>query len=236
MNFAEKKVTITKTEINFGTNISVPTYGLNYVSLLHKIPYNLEFNKTYYAYDNNSLYAFRILAMALKNYGKCCSFYEIKFVYLLQYPNGETKWTSLPSNIFHNKEMFLEHNIGNKNGVIDKCFFDIYSNGIPFELSLYHTANKLYFDCGWYWCSSRQQPIKTNCIINRFVITKDNIFVELLNIDSSEHQLFNTKEDCVSDKLNDTQIIEFADDTFNDFAIQIPQAKAEHKVLKIIEY
>ena len=189
----------------------------------------MEFNKTYYAYDNNSLYAFRILAIALEQ-----SDY-IKFVYLLQYPNGETKWTSLPSNIFHNKEMFLEHNIGNKNGVIDKCFYDIYSNGIPFELSLYRTGDKLKFNCGWYWCSSRQQPIQSDCIINRFVITKDNIFIELLTIDISEHQLFDTKEDCASYKLNDMQIIEFADDTFNDFAIQIPQAKAEHKVLKIIE-
>ena len=235
MNFAEKKVTITKTEINFGTNIVVPTYGLNYVSLYNKIPYNLEFNKTYYAYNNNSLYAFRILAMALKNYGKCFGIYDIKFIYLLQYPNGDTEWTSLPSNIFSNKEKFLEHTISGKNGSIDKCFFDIYCNGMPFELSLYRNIDQLIFNCGWYWCSKRQQPIQSDCIINRFVITKDNIFVELLNIDSKGHQLFNTKEDCASDKLNDTQIIEFADDTFNNFAIQIPQAKAEHKVLKIIE-
>lgn len=235
MNFAEKKVTITKSEIDFGANISIPTYGLNYVSLFNKIPYNLEFNKTYYAYDNNLLYAFRILAIALKNYGKCFGGYDIKFVYLLQYPNGETKWTSLPSNIFHNKEMFLEHNMGNKNCVIDKFFNELYYNGIPFELSLYRDTDKLKFNCGWYWCSARQQPIQSNCIINTFVITKDNIFVELLNIDNSERQLFNTKEDCASYKLNGNQIIEFADDTFNDFAIQIPQAKAEHKVLKIIE-
>lgn len=237
MNFAEKKVTITKSEINFGANIAVPTYGLHYISTYLKIPYNLEFNKAYYAYNStdNLLYSFKILAMALKNYGKCFGGYDIKFVYLLQYPNGDTKWTSLPSNIFHSKEMFLEHNMGNKNGVIDKCLLEIYKNGMPFELSLYRDIDKLKFNCGWYWCSSRQQPIQTNCIINSFVITKDNIFIELLNIDSSEHQLFNTKEDCASHKLNNTQIIEFADDTFNGFAIQIPQAKAEHKVLKIIE-
>ena len=237
MNFAEKKVTITKTEINFGANISAPTYGLDYISLLHKIPYNLEFNKAYYAYNStdNLLYSFKILAIALKNYGKCFGGYDVKFVYLLQYPNGETKWTSLPSNIFHSKEMFLEHNMCNKNGVIDKCYYAICENGIPFELSLYIANNRLNFNCGWYWSSSRQQPIQSNCIINRFVITKDNIFIELLNIDDSKNQLFNTKEDCASHKLNDTQIIEFSDDTFNDFAIQIPQAKAEHKVLKIIE-
>ena len=235
MNFAEKKVTITKTKINFGANISVPTYGLNYITLYNKIPNNLEFNKAYYAYNstNNLLYSFKILAMALKNDGFGGN--DVKFVYLLQYPNGDTKWTSLPANIFHSKEMFLEHNMGNKNGAIDKCFYELYKNGIPFELSLYRTTNRLMFNCGWYWSSSRQQPIQSDCIINRFVITKDNIFIELLNINNSEHQLFNTKEDCASHKLNNTQIMEFADDTFNDFSIQIPQAKAEHKVLKIIE-
>ena len=83
------------TNFEMFTNINCPmrNYNLTWIGSKAQVPTNIEFNKTYYCYDNNNnnnnnnLIAFRILAMAIGEVNNKCTLF-----YLVQTPNNEPIW------------------------------------------------------------------------------------------------------------------------------------------------
>lgn len=213
---------------------NVPTCNLTSITDVLKFPSRLCFGTTYYKYDNNKLIAFRILAYAV--HGNLLR-EKIGLSFLVQLPNSELQWIedfiTEKTTIFDSKESFLAHQVyGNAD---TKLGWEIGRLVFP-ELARAGVIG-FYGRC-WVWDNNTNKPInKFYPCFNRLFITDEGMFVCLpTKVTYLTHTLsmFTNQEDCVKDKLNGMEIVEFSEEPMEINIKIYPNAPKVH-TLRFIE-
>lgn len=212
--------------------LQTPTCELDFIRETFDFPNKLQFNKTYYKLYENKLLAFRILAYAV--YSKLTTHEHITLSFLVQFPNEQPIWKNgfldKNSKIFDSKEDFLEHQItGDKSVHLDwSCSTYVFKeikrfSSISFEGMVYA------------WSNSKNCP--TNCFaptFTRFLVMNNFLYVQIKDIKCGYGKTYLTKEECVQDRLNGLEIVEFAEEPFELNIEVLPNRKVTH-ILRFIE-
>lgn len=216
----------------FFDKLQVPTCELDFIRETFDFPNKLQFNKTYYKSYDNKLLAFRILAYAV--YSKLTTHEYITLSFLVQFPNEQPRWIngflSKDSKIFDSKEDFLEHQItGDKSVYLDwSCSTYIFReikgfNSISFEGMVYA------------WSNSRNCPTNNfKPTFTRFLVINNTLYVQIKDYKCAYGKTYLTKEECVQDRLNGLEIVEFAEEPFEINIEVLPNRKVTH-ILRFIE-
>ena len=212
--------------------LQVPTCELEYITDTFDFPRHLDFNRTYYKLYENKLLAFRILAYAV--YSRLTTSQHIGISFLVQFPNEQPRWINdflgKDSKIFESKEDFLEHQItGDKSVYLDwSCSTYVFRqlkgfNSISFEGKVYA------------WSNSRNCPTNNfKPTFTRFLVTQDTLFVQIKKYKSGYDKTYFTKEECVRDKIDGIEIVEFAEEPIEMNITILPNTKVTH-TLRFIE-
>ena len=212
--------------------LQVPTCELEYIIDNFDFPRHLEFNRTYYKFDENKLIAFRVLAYAV--YSRLTTSQHIGLSFLIQFPNQQPRWINdyigKYSKIFNSKEDFLNHQItGDKSVYLDwSCSTYVFRqlkgfNSISFEGMVYA------------WSNSRNCPTNNfKPTFTRFLVTQDTLFVQIKTYKSGYDKTYFTKEECVKDKIDGLEIVEFAEEPIEMNITILPNTKVTH-TLRFIE-
>lgn len=225
-----KNVNLTYSFTEF-EKINAPIYNSRHIGLM-EYPSFLQFNKTYYLFENDKLTAFRVLAIAFKRSGYndyCC--------YLVQLPNQKPTWIesfiTKSSRVFANQTDMFDYIGGNHQLDLNvklwfnaKNFFEQFKkfdNNSNFLLD-----NNLHAE--WVWDKTKKLPIKQISRVKHVVITEDsvNISIDLPN------GAFATREECVKNQLNGFIIEDFAEDPI-EIEITILPNKPKIHILRFIE-
>lgn len=192
---------------------NVPTCSLTSISDVLKFPRRLCFGTTYYKYSNNKLVAFRILAYAV--YSPLTTYEKVGLSFLVQLPNSEPQWIedfiTERTTIFDSKESFLTHQVyGNAD---TKLGWEIARSVFP---ELARAAVIGFYGRCWVWDNDTNKPI--NKFYPRFkhlFITDEGMFVYIptkVSCLTYSVNIFTSQEDCVKDKLNGMEIVEFSEE------------------------
>lgn len=217
------------TNVELFTNINCPKRKYNPTWICHSllIPTNIEFNKTYYRYDNDNLIAFRILAMSIGEVNNKCVMF-----YLVQTPNNKPIW--IPNFLYTNSILFssTEHYLSyaaQQSKRLDLGFEQFYkafkhfsSNAYSFEVS------KTYV-----WDNYYKKPIACKTHIYYLLITENGITIGTDHYNEKGKGYANL-DDCIKSHLNNMQIIDFNDECEITIHVQQNTTPKVH-VLKFVE-
>ena len=191
---------------------NVPTCNLTSIADVLKFPRRLCFGTTYYKYSDNKLVAFRILAYAVHSnlLGE-----KIGLSFLVQLPNSEPQWIkdfiTEKTIIFDSKESFLAHQVyGNADTKLG------WESGRLVFPELARVAVIGFYGRCWVWSNDANKPTnKFYPCFNRLFITDEGMFVCLpIKVTHLTHSvnMFTNQEDCVKDKLDGMEIVEFSEE------------------------
>lgn len=215
-----------KTNVTFNQTqfekLNVPQFCSNYVNSNITLP-NLELGKTYYKLtDEKKLQAFRIIAIAVKTYGKS---------YLIQEPNQPLQWIdSYIKNrdiIFDNHLDIIEY-INGRNELNKNHHKEWVCLNRQIPTSLIYRDGQFYHT--WYINKYDKMPCVKPTIIKYILILKNNIEICL----EQEKECFNTEQECIAHRLNGIVIDDFETD-IKEITINILPNKAIKKILQVIE-
>lgn len=211
---------------------NVPTCNLTNIRDAVKFPRFLCFGETLYKYYNEKLVAFRILAYAV--YSRLTTD-KVGLSFLVQLPNSKPQWIedfiTEKTIIFDSKESFLAHQVcGNAD---TKLGWDIGRMVFP-ELS--RAAVIGFYGRCWAWDKNENKP--HNEFYPHFthlLITDEGMLVYISkNTCGQFSDVFLSQEDCVKDRLNGMEIVEFADEPMEINIKIYPNAPKVH-TLRFIE-
>lgn len=190
---------------------NVPTCDLTSICDAVKFPRLLRFGVTYYKYYNNKLVAFRILAYAV--YSRLTTHEEVGLSFLVQLPNSNPQWIknfiTEKTTIFDSKESFLKHQVcGDADTKIDWCI-----GRIVFPELARAAVIGFYGRC-WSWDNDTNRPHnKFYPRFKHFFVTDEGMSVYIPAKTCGQfNDVFLNHEDCVKDRLNGMEIVEFADE------------------------
>lgn len=196
--------------------------NLRYFSNATFIPIGFKFNKVYYYQENDTLISFKIL---------CCCFHRNSenWYFLVQFPNGETKWIN----------EFLE----------DKCFFESVDNYFDYlngnnSLALEIKLTRLYVinnteseynknfvnQHTWIWNEGLSRPCTKETLISYIIYNENGIS---LVMDKKEDEFF-TKEECLKSRLNNMKIVEFNDNP--SISVSISIEKKSEPIIRTLHF
>lgn len=190
---------------------NVPTCDLTSIRDAVKFPRNLRFGTTYYKFYNNKLVAFRILAYAV--YSRLTTYEKVGLTFLVQLPNNKPQWIedfiTEKTTIFGSKESFLAHQVrGNADTKLD------WNIGRLVFPELARAAVIGFYGRCWSWDNDTNKP--HNEFYPRFThlfITDEGMSVYIPKKTCGQFSdVFISHEDCVKDRLNGMEIVEFADE------------------------
>lgn len=175
------------------------------------LPIDLEYNKTYYKYDNDKITAFRILAWAVyKNY------VYSSLAYLVQLPNEEPKWINnfIQSNsiIFTSKEQYFDYLVDsrNKHKFNWVSIYDVLDT--KYKQTTYSGACELEFkNVLWYWSNDKGCPLSTSVYVEYFFGTENGIFIGAQKYGCNT-TYYMSKEECIKANVNGLVISDFAEE------------------------
>jgi hypothetical protein len=200
----EMKTIVTTERKCFAKHV-VPLYGRTYIPL-PKIPSNIEFGKTYYAYDRdgNRLTAFKLLAVSFCPIGN-----DSRTVCYIKLPLEHPMWYAHffdTFKIFKSGKDFTDY-IMTGNGQ-HKVTFDVFTCDANDDDGCGFAVKKTY-----RWDKRANRPVLVNSLINHLFITKDCTYVGYSNEYRGEHGTlekgYATAEDCIRANMSGLEIVEF---------------------------
>lgn len=212
---------------------NVPTCDLTFIRDSVLFPSRLRFGTTYYKYSNGKLVAFRILAYAV--YSHLTTYEKIGLSFLVQLPNSDPQWIedfiTENTTIFDSKESFLAHQVyGNADTKLD---WEIGRFIFP---KLARAAVIGFYGRCWSWNNDTNKP--HNDFYPRFkhlFITDEGMSVYIPKKTCGQfNDVFVNHEDCVKDRLDGMEIVEFADEPLEINIKIYPNAPKVH-TLRFIE-
>lgn len=218
------------TNVEVFTNINCPMrkYNPTWIGGADLIiPTNIEFNKTYYRYDNNNLMAFRILAMSIGEVNDKCTLF-----YLVQTPNNNPIWIpkflNANSILFSSTEHYLSY-VAQQHKRLDLGFNPFYKAFIHLSSSQYSfEVSKTYV-----WDDYYKKPIARRTYMYYLLITENGITIGT-NHYSEKGKGYANLDDCIKSHLNNMQIIDFNDECEITIHVQQNTTPKVH-VLKFVE-
>ena len=232
-----------KTNVTFNSQkfetLNVPQLNLTHIKHF-KLP-NLKLNTTYYKLKENSLQAFRILAIALNSsmYGT----YQLnRFVsYLVQLPNKEPIWVNnfITENsiVFENYDKYISYMQGDKNVNVTKSDNWYSSQNHIQELNNYDYRTDTIKSS---WCINKntKQPCAKDTKIKYFLLLENSLEICLKHEEefylTKGETFFNTKEECIAYHLNGFTIDDFAEEV-QEISIKVLPNKPTRKTIHVIE-
>lgn len=217
------------TNFEMFTNISCPmrNYNLTWIGSKAQIPTNIEFNKTYYRYDNNNLIAFRILAIAIGEVNNAAASF-----YLVQTPNNEPIWTpnflNENSILFSSTEHYLSY-VAQQRKRLDLSFKSFYD-------AFKHLSSNQYLfevDKTYVWDDYHKKPIARRTYMYYLLITENGITIGT-NHYNERGKGYANLDDCIKAHLHNMQIIDFNDECEITIHVQQNTTPKVH-VLKFVE-
>lgn len=224
------KTTITQTLSHFG-NFSIPKCSFNYILSSVKFPSEIEFNQTYYKYENDKLIAFRVLAYAAIN--SISSENGVALSYLVQFPNRQPKWMvkflTQSSKIFDSKEDFLAYQVSGRGNVNLgwECCYTIFSD-------LAYAAVIGLKGKVWMWDDTTCRPVnRYDVMFDRFLVCEDGTFINVpKTLNNTKYYL--SAQECIKDSLDGMEIVEFAEEPY-EIKINILPSKEQIHTLRFME-
>ena len=211
------------------TNINCPMRkdNLTWISCNLLIPTNIEFNKTYYHYNNNNLLAFRILAMSIREVNDECGLF-----YLVQIPNNKPTWIpnflNAKSILFSSTEHYLSY-VAQQSKRLDLGFN-------PFYKAFTHLSSSKYvfeLKSTYVWDDYYKKPIARKTYMYYVLITENGITIGTDHYNENGQGYANL-DDCIKSHLNNMQIIDFNDECEITIHVQQNTTPKVH-VLKFVE-
>lgn len=200
-----EKKTIVTTEKSCFSKYGVPLYGRAYIPL-PKIPSNIEFGKTYYAYngDKNKLIAFKLLAVSFCPIGN-----DSKTMYYIQLPLEHPMWYVDffdTFKIFKSGKDFMDYMVTG-NGQ-HKVTFDVFTCDANDDNGCGFAVKRTY-----RWDKRVNHPVLVNSLINHLFITKDCTYVGFSHeyrgkLDTFEKG-YATAEECTRANMSGLEIVDF---------------------------
>ena len=220
---------IIQKEKSFFNQIGCPEFFGNSIYKGYFFPKALVTNKTYFIFQKNTLVAFRIIAYCIytKHFGNGA--YANYISYYVQFPNEKPFWydnfLNKGSVIFHNKEEFFKYQIDNKtcvdlNWVTSIEMFPKLKDGNSISL-----RNNV-----WYW---NDKIGTSNCDLAAY-FKHFLVFNNKLYIYTEDNSFFVSKEECIKNQINGMEIIDFDDDTTENYEVVETTYKKVH-ILRFIE-
>lgn len=210
---------------------NVPTCDLTYICDAVKFPRLLRFGVTYYKYYNNKLVAFRILAYAVYSHTN----ERVGLSFLVQLPNSKPQWIedfiTEKTTIFDSKESFLTHQVyGNADTKID------WTIGRVVFSELARAAVIGFYGRCWSWDNDTNKPHnKFYPRFKRLFVTDEGMSVYIPAKTCGQfNDVFINREDCIKEKLNGMEIVEFAEEPMEINIKIYPNAPRVH-TLRFIE-
>lgn len=188
------------------------------------IPIGFEFNKVYYYQRNKELTAFKILLCSYHTSGIS---WECGWEFLVQFPNGETKWIfefHKDKIFFNTPDDFFEYLNGNKTVgfKIDTRTLTTINNLDP--TSYYVKRNT------WHWVERLSEPYAEESVIDNVIYNEDGI---TLILTKKEDEFF-SKEECIKSRLNNMKIVQFNDNPT--FSINISIEKQSEPIIRTLQF
>lgn len=225
-------IQLTKNKTIFEKN-NVPSCNLTSIRDAVVFPLNLRFGATYYKYYKNKLVAFRILAYAV--YSRLTTYEKIGLSFLVQLPNSDPQWIedfiTEKTTIFDSKESFLTHQVyGNADTKLD------WDNGRSVFPELARAAVFGFYGRCWSWDNVTNKPHnKFYPCFKHLLVTDNGMSVYIPKTTCGQfNEVFITQEDCVKDRLDGMEIVEFADEPLEINIKIYPNAPKVH-TLRFIE-
>ena len=202
------KVIFTQDQKAFN-ELKVPyfNYKHGWFSSQYKFPFDMEFNHTYYKWENGGLTAFRILAYTFND--DDCKSTTLNF--LVQLPNKPLQWIV----DFINKDIMVFNSVEDyvlSGGVksVDLHWCD-WCNGVD-SMYIHHSP----FFKGDFWTIKDGAVIRANgAWCNRFVATEDGFFANIAkdSLAGGENGIYLDKMIAIKTLLKDMPITDFETET-----------------------
>ena len=209
--------TIVTTEGKCFAKHVVPLYGRTYIPL-PKIPSNIEFGETYYAYDRdeNRLIAFKLLAVSFCPIGNCS-----RTVCYIKLPQEQPMWYVHffdTYKIFKSEKDFMDYMVTG-NGQHD-VRFDVFTCDANDNDGSGFAVKRTY-----RWDKRANRPILVNSLINHLFITKDCTYVGFSHEYRGEHGTlekgYATAQECVRANMSGLEIVEFDEPSEIDISLDV---------------
>lgn len=226
------KTTFTQST-KFFESISAPKIGIKneFITDSQKFPTKLEFNRTYYMYEDNKLIAFRVLAYAYTCVNSTLDIVELS--YLVQLPNQQPCWKNLflttKSKVFNSPDDFIKHqSTGNceidLNWEIGRATF----RDIAYAAVIGTRGNV------WSWSNTYNCPVNNFFArFDYFVVCEQGLFIGIPKSYGGD-KYYLSAEECIKDRLNGLEIIDFAEEPVKITINVLPNAPKIH-TLRFIE-
>jgi hypothetical protein len=191
----------------------------------YKFPKNLDFNTTYYKLLDGKLTAFRILA-----YAACYNPYSRQVLsYLVQLPSKDAEWIyefiEEGTPIFRSKEDFIQHQISSRNVNLGWTIGRVVFPELAYAAVI--TARGRV----WKWSETIGKPTNEfHANMKYFVVNEGGVYIGLQKNDD----YYLSVQDCISAKLNNMEVEDFADEPFSLTIDVLPSDKVVH-TLRFVE-
>lgn len=198
-------------------NISTPSFGGYHIGDI-RLPKGRElFGKTFYTIIDGTIYGLKILAWAL---GGCSA--SPKTMFLIQTPKF-TRWLHLYEYpLFTSVDELVKGE--NKYNIPVEWDYDVFAK-IPSELKMVNRgySNKRCWEVrqSFYFSKGEGFVRDSNTKIAYLVETPQGMFFGL----EQKEGCYNTKEECISEKFNGMDIVDFAEPTIIEIKIEIPSTE-----------
>lgn len=186
------------------------------------IPMGFKFNKVYYYQENDTMISFKIL---------CCCFHSKSenWYFLVQFPNGETKWINEfldDKYFFESVDEYFDYLNGNNRLALEIKLTRLYViNGTENEYNK-HFVNQHT----WVWNDGLSKPCTKETLISYIIYNENGIF---LVMDKVKDEFF-TKEECLKSRLNNMKIVEFNDNP--SISISISIEKRSEPIIRTLQF
>ena len=186
------------------------------------IPMGFKFNKVYYYQENDTLISFKIL---------CCCFHSKSenWYFLVQFPNGETKWINDfldDKYFFESVDEYFDYLNGNNRLASEIKLTRLYAiNGTEKEYD-----KRFVNEHTWIWNDGLSRPCAKETLIS-YIIYNENGISLVMDKDKDE---FFTKEECLKSRLNNMKIVEFNDNP--SISISISIEKRSEPIIRTLQF
>jgi hypothetical protein len=216
-----------------------------------RYPTNLVFGKTYYTEKDGRVVAFKVLAMAIVNSDwqrtHCVKFHKdfiVRMAYFVQYANmAKPIWelNTLDYPCFESVEDYMLHSTTNMHTMVEwgnEMLGYLLNDRNEVVYKTYNcTRNTIHFRKTYVWDKCNNAPHLDTSLIESIVFTNEGMIVcynPKLNTLNKPINGFSTFEECANNHLNNMEIVDFEETTFN-LNIEIKVATPKSHIIQVME-
>ena len=217
-------------------------------------PTNLVFGKTYYTEKDGRVVAFKVLAMAIVNSEwqrtHCVKFHNdfyVRTAYFVQYANmAKPIWelNTLDYPCFESVEDYMLHSTTNQHTMVEWSKESLgyllternRNNEVVYK-KYNCTRNTIQFRKTYVWDKCNNAPHLGISLIESVVFTNEGMIVcynPKLNVLKESINGFSTFDECANNHLNNMEIVDFGETTFN-LNIEIKVATPKSHIIQVME-